>query len=334
MDGSIDTLAALIATAADALADILRRFDVALLAAGLALHLVADVVRNGGWYGVLRAAGPEHEALRLRDVQAATFGGGAVNALVPARVGDLVKLAIVRRRVPESRMATLATTLLPETLFEWLVGATLLTWALVAGYLPARVVADALAGAAAHPVVAAVVLAASAAALAAAAKAIRRRAARLSRDLAAGVAVLRRPHAFLTGVVSWQLAGRVIRLGAIACCLSACHLPGGLAAAAVAMAIDGGTRLHFAPASAGLRVGMLVYALPAATGTAVSLGAVVTYLAVVKTARTATSLAIGAGVLAATFGPRSPRGALAALRAVRAAAPVEAPAAEAPAVSR
>ena len=61
---------------------------------------------------------------------------------------------------------------------------------------------------------------------------IRRWARKLSRDLAAGVAILGRPRTYLTGVVSWQLAGRVVRLAAIACCLSACRLPGGPAAAA------------------------------------------------------------------------------------------------------
>ena len=108
MDGSIDTLAALIATAAGVVADAVRRFDIPLLVFGLVLHLVADLVRNRGWYGVLRAAGPEYDTLRVRDVQAAAFAGGSVNALVPARAGDLVKLAVVRRRgAPDARMPTL-----------------------------------------------------------------------------------------------------------------------------------------------------------------------------------------------------------------------------------
>jgi hypothetical protein len=334
MDGSIDTLAALIAMAGGFVARTVRRFDIPLLAGGLMLHLAADLVRNRGWYGVLRAAGPEHRSLRVRDVQAAAFAGGGVNALVPARAGDLVKLAVIRHRAPEARMPTLAATLVPETLFEWVAGAALLAWALAAGYLPVIIFADTAAGAAQHPVTAAVVAAAVAAALVAAASAMRRWARRLSRDLAAGFAILRTPRTFLRCVVSWQLGGRLIRLAAIACCLSACRLPGALAAAGVTMAIDGGTRLRFAPASAGLRVGLLGYALPAATGAAVSVGAVIAYLAVVKTARMVSSIAIGAGVLVATFGAHSPRCAFAALRRLRNAAPVEAPAAEAPVATR
>jgi hypothetical protein len=332
MDGSIDTLAALIAMAGGFVARTVRRFDIPLLAAGLMLHLAADLVRNRGWYGVLRAAGPEHRTLRVRDVQAAAFAGGGVNALVPARAGDLVKLAVIRRRAPETRMPTLAATLVPETLFEWMAGAALLTWALAAGYLPVSIFRDSVIGARDHPVTAAVVAAAIVAGVVAASTIIRRWARRLSADLAAGFAILRRPREFVTNVVSWQLAARVVRLGAIACCLSACRLPGAVAAAAVTMAIDGGTRLRFAPASTGLRVGLLGFALPAATGTAVSVGAVIAYLAVVKTARMVSSIAIGAGVLVATFGAHSPRRALAALRELR--TPVDAPApAEAPVVA-
>jgi len=334
MDGSIDTLAALIAVVGSAVARVVHRFDVPLLAGGLILHLAADLVRNRGWFGVLRAVGPEHRDLRVRDVQAAAFAGGSVNAFVPARAGDLVKLAVLRRRMPESRMPTLMATLAPETLFEWLAGAVLLTWAIAMGYMPTTIAVDALAGAADHPVTAAIVAAAGAVGLVAGLTVIRRWARRLSHELAAGVAVLREPRTYVRTVASWQFSARLLRLAAIACCLSACRLPGGIVAAAVTMAIDGGTRLRFAPASTGLRVGLLAFALPAATGTAVSVGAVIVYLAVMKATRTTCSVAIGGTVLVTTFGVRSPRHALAALRRLREAAPVDAPAAEVPVATR
>jgi hypothetical protein len=340
MDGSIDTLATLLATAGGLLtaaggviARGVRRFDIPLLTVGLLLHLVADVVRNAGWYGVLRAAGPEHRSLRVRDVEAATFAGGGVNALVPARAGDLVKLAMLRRRAPDARMPTLMATLVPETLFECAVGILLLAWALSQGFLPVTYFADALAGAADHPVTAAFAAAAVAGLAVVGVTLIRRWARRLAHDLAAGFAILRTPRVFLCQVASWQLAGRLVRLAAISCCLTACRLPGGLLAAAAAMAIDGGTRLRFAPATAGLRLGLLGYALPAATGAAVSVGALVAYMTVMKATRTACLVAIAGVVLVGTFGAHSPRHALAALRRLREAAPVEPAPAEAPVVS-
>jgi len=304
-------------TAEGLLAGAGRRFDIPLLAAGLALHLVADVVRNGGWLGVIRAASPAHRDVRLRDVQAAAFAGGGVSCVVPARGGDVVKVALIRRRVPGARVPTLVATFVPETLFEFLVGFVLLGWALSQGYLPVDVVTDALGS---HPALAGAIAAGACAGLCAACVVLRRRAAGIYADLVAGFGILRRPQAFVARVASWQIAGRVIRLGAIACCLSACRLPGGAGAAALAMAVDGGTRVHFAPATAGLRVGLLVYGLPAVTGSAVSVGAVLVYLAVVRSLRTIMLLVIAVGVLAAALGTRSPRRALRAVRRLGGAA--------------
>jgi hypothetical protein len=306
-----------------------RRFNIPLLAAGLLLHLLADVVRNGGWYAVLRAALPAERALRLRDVQAAAFAGGGANALVPARAGDLVKVALIRRRVPHARLPTLMATFVPETLFECAVGAALLSWALASGYLPVNTIAAAPGVAGDHALATAIVAVAAIAAIVAGGLLVRRVAGRVYRDVAAGLAILRRPRAFLTGVVTWQLAARVVRLAAITCCLAACHLPGDVAAAALVMAVEGGTRVRFAPATAALRLGLLAYGIPAAAGSAVSLGALVAYLGVVRALRTVLSLAIAAGVLVATLGAGSPRAALAAIRRLRAPVPEPLPA-EAP----
>ena len=263
-----DPLAAGVADILSALGELAtgagRRVDVPLLAAGLALHLLADVVRNSGWHTVLRAASPAHRALRLRDVQAAAFAGGGVNAIVPARAGDVVKVALVRRRLPDARLPTVSATFVPETLFECCTGAALLAWALTAGYLPVDEVARAPHAAADHAVVACVAAVGVVAVVLAAGLLAHRVAQRLYRDIAAGFAILRQPRRFVTGVVSFQLASRVIRLGAIACCLSACRLPGDAAAAALVMAVEGGTRVRFGPASAALRAGLLAYGLPAA----------------------------------------------------------------------
>jgi hypothetical protein len=306
-----------------------RRFNIPLLVVGLLLHLIADVVRNGGWYAVLRAALPGERALRLRDVQAASFAGGGANALVPARAGDLVKVALIRRRVPHAPLPTVMATFVPETLFECAVGAALLTWALAAGYLPVDTLAAAPGIAGAHALLTAVVAVAAIAALVAGGLLVRRVAGRVYRDVAAGLVILREPRTFVTGVVSWQLASRVIRLGAIACCLAACRLPGELAAAALVMAVEGGTRVRFAPATAALRLGLLAYGIPAAAGSAVSIGALVAYLGVVRALRTVISLAIAAAVLVVTLGAGSPRAALAVLRRLHAPVPEPLPA-EAP----
>ena len=64
------------------------------------LYLVAQTVRPRGWHTILRAAFPEATDLRPRDVIRAYLAGAGINALVPARGGDVVKLAL---RAPAHR---------------------------------------------------------------------------------------------------------------------------------------------------------------------------------------------------------------------------------------
>ena len=93
-------------------------------------------MRQRGWLTILRAAHPHATSLRLRDVETAYFAGAGLNGVLPARGGDVVKLALLHRRIPDSSYATLAATFVPETLFETLCGAALVIWALSLGLLP------------------------------------------------------------------------------------------------------------------------------------------------------------------------------------------------------
>src|SRR4051794_760648 len=85
------------------------------LAAGLLLHLAAQLVRVRGWWNILRAAYPGERDLRVRDVAASYMAGSGLNGILPARGGDVVKLAFLRRRIERSSYATLAATSVPET---------------------------------------------------------------------------------------------------------------------------------------------------------------------------------------------------------------------------
>ena len=84
---------------------------------------------------ILRCAYPG-QPLRERDVQMAYLAGAGLNAIIPARGGDVVKLALVKRHIPNARWSTLVATFVPETLFETLFGAALVGWMLARGFLP------------------------------------------------------------------------------------------------------------------------------------------------------------------------------------------------------
>jgi uncharacterized membrane protein YbhN (UPF0104 family) len=91
--------------------------------------------RAVAWRTILRASYPESR-LRLRSVFGAYVAGVGVNSILPARGGDVVKLYLVKHRAPEMRYATLASTLVVETMFDFVVATCLITWTLAIGVLP------------------------------------------------------------------------------------------------------------------------------------------------------------------------------------------------------
>ena len=259
----------------------------------------------------------------------AYLAGAGINALVPARGGDLVKLALVRRRVPDASYATLAATFVPETLFETFCGTLLVAWALGNGFLPlpsggSDWPALDVSLVVRHPVGSALVAAVGGAAgwwL------VRRFGARLRR----GLAILATPRLFVTGVASWQALARLIRLGALAALMAAFALPVTAATVLLVMAAQGGGRLlPLAPASTGLRLAMLSYGFVEVTGEAVDIAAITAFTVGLGAVTGAASLAVAVAVLAAEFGTRSPARAVAAARAALAAHAPAAPAAGAP----
>jgi hypothetical protein len=163
-------------------------------AAGLLLHLLHQVVRARGWFNIIRAAYPEADKLRARDVTLAYLAGAGLNGVVPARGGDLAKLYLIRRRAPRLRWSTLVATFVPETVFESAVGVGLIVWAPSQGFLPAPAPGGLpwldVSLVISHPLLSAAVAAAAAAGLVPIARALRRRARPLLASLRQGIAIL------------------------------------------------------------------------------------------------------------------------------------------------
>src|SRR5581483_1302080 len=106
-----------------------------LLAVALALHLARLLLRAVAWRTIVRAAYPETR-VTFRSAFGAYVAGVGVNSVAPARGGDVVKLYLIKHRVSGSSYATLAPTLLAETVLDFFVGAALIGWALASGVLP------------------------------------------------------------------------------------------------------------------------------------------------------------------------------------------------------
>src|SRR3954447_6250896 len=201
-----------------------------LAALGIVLYIVAQAVRPRGWHTIIKAAYPDADGLRPRNTMAAYLAGAGLNGIIPARGGDIVKLWLVHRRIPDARYPTLAATFVPETLFETLFGFGLVIWALSRGFLPVPTSSGELPHVDVtliieHPFLSAAVALGLAAAVTLVYRLLRTRVADLAARLRQGVRILHEPRRFVFGVPSWQALGRLIRLASLAAFMEAFHLP-------------------------------------------------------------------------------------------------------------
>ena len=291
------------------------------LIAGVVVSLLAQVVRLRGWFNILRAAYPDDDELTPGDVRRAFFAGAGLNSVLPARAGDVVKLAILHRSIPGSSYATLAASSVPETAFETLTGAALVAWVLSRGFLPipvtpGEVPAPDVSLYIAHPILAPLITLAVIAVAVVAFRWVRGRFTGFTGRLRQGLAIFSSPRQFLLGVVRWQALARVIRLGSLLCFLAAFGLPVTLGAALLVMAAQGGGRIiPIAPVSAGLRIAMLSYGLVEVTGQPVDAGAISVFTFGVSAVFLVVNLSISLVLISRELGTVNPRSALREARA-------------------
>jgi hypothetical protein len=256
-------------------------------------------------------------------VAGAHLAGSGLNSILPARSGDFLKLAMIRRRAPEMRYATLAATFIPETIFETLCGTALVIWALAHGFLPVPLSPGELPQVdvslvMTHPLLCALGAAVAAAVFVLISGWLRRRGSRLVGSVRQGLAIMSDPRSFITGVASWQAVSRLIRLAGLACFMEAFGLPLTLRTAVLVMAAQGAGRIvPLGPVSAGLRVAMLSYGFVEVTDQPVDVASVTSFWFTVGAAHLVASVVLAVVILAVTFRRLAPHQAIAGLRALR-----------------
>jgi uncharacterized membrane protein YbhN (UPF0104 family) len=111
--------------------------DVALLplVLGLALHVVKTMCTSRAWRNVIAAAYPG-ERVRWRSIWGAYLAGVGVNAIVPARSGDVLRLFLAHRAVPRATYTTPASTYLVMAIFDMTAAVAIFAYALTLGVLP------------------------------------------------------------------------------------------------------------------------------------------------------------------------------------------------------
>jgi uncharacterized membrane protein YbhN (UPF0104 family) len=252
--------------ACTAFVDQFSRVGVEALALALLFYACNLLLRATAWRNILRAARPQ-ERFRWRTVTGAYLSGVGVNALVPARGGDVVKLYLVHRTVPATPYTTLASSLLAETLFDTVVGPLLLLWAFSRGLIPGiPALSSGKLGAfewsffAGHGRLLAFVVAALLIGLAIAVTPIERRVSSFWERVKEGLAILRTPSRYLRRVVVYQALGWICRVAAMFEFLAAFHIPAGIDDAALALTAGSiSTLMPLTPGGVGPQQALLVY---------------------------------------------------------------------------
>jgi uncharacterized membrane protein YbhN (UPF0104 family) len=236
------------------------------LAIAAVCHAARSIAVSRAWRNTLAHA-YEGRRVRWRDVLLGYLAGAGINAVIPARVGDAVKLYVLKRRIDESTYATLAATLVVLNVFDFACGMALFLWALSAGFLPSLDVLPNLpdfdfSWFFAHRAWTIAILIAIAVAGFAAGIWAWERVVGFKRRVAAGFGVLADRPAYLRHVAAWQAVDWLLRLVAVYWFLRAFGVPanvGNVLRIQVTQSLS--TLFPFSPSGIGTEQALALYVL-------------------------------------------------------------------------
>lgn len=278
------------------------------LAIALGLQLLRIVLRTIAWRNILRAAYPTTR-VRWLPVFGAYVAGIGVNAIIPARVGDAVKVALAKQRIHDSSYATVAATLIVETLFDFFVALGLFAWALSLGVLPGLHILRKLPAVdwswpLNHPRTGAAIGAVLLVLLLVVGIWAGRRTVAFWARVRQGFAILLTPWRYLRKVVFWQALSWAARLASVYYFLRAFGITASIHNALLTQVVQSlSTLFPITPGGAGTEQGLLVYVFrgrEAATP-------LLSYSVGMKIALTASMVLLGfaaLGLMVRTFSPR------------------------------
>ena len=236
---------------------------------GLALLclLAMQLARAWAWRNVLRAAYPDKRISFMRLV-AAYLAGAGINAVIPAHAGDVTKVFLVKRQIPDSSYPAVTSSFLVQTVFDTSVGILVLLYAITQGLLPPlpelpHLPAFEVSFWANHPktlaiTVGVLILADHRSASGCLAQRVRRFWARVRQ----GLVILTRPGDYMKQVFAWQGVGWIFRFAAFWFFLEAFGLKGSIGNVMLVMCVQAIANIvPFTPGGAGAQQALLVATL-------------------------------------------------------------------------
>src|SRR3954469_15481282 len=101
----------------------------------LLFYLAHLLARSRAWQNTLRAAYPER-SVPYSKITAAYLVGAGMNSIVPARVGDAVKIFLAKRSIRRSTYTAVVSSFFVGSVFDTTAGIVVFIYALTQGLLP------------------------------------------------------------------------------------------------------------------------------------------------------------------------------------------------------
>ncbi len=245
------------------------QFGIALLCL-----LAMQLSRAWAWRNVLRAAYPDQRISFLR-LSAAYLAGAGINAVIPAHAGDVTKVFLVKRQIPDSSYPAVTSSFLVQTVFDTTVGLLVLAYAVTQGLLPPLpkipdLPAFELSFWANHPRTLAITVGVLIVALVVGIYYLAHRVRRFWARVRQGVVILATPRRYLREVFAWQGVGWLFRFAAFWFFLEAFGISGSVANVMLVMSVQAIANIvPFTPGGAGAQQALLVATLHGPSRTAV-----------------------------------------------------------------
>jgi uncharacterized membrane protein YbhN (UPF0104 family) len=243
-------------------------------AIALGLLLAMQLCRAWAWRNVLHAAYPG-ERISFTHLSAAYLAGAGINAVIPAHAGDVTKVFLVKRQIPNSSYPAVTSSFLVQTVFDTTVGALVLAYAITQGLLPPlpqipNLPAFEISFWADHPQTLLIVTGALLLAIAIGVYYLAHHVRRFWDRVKQGLVILGQPRRYLREVAAWQGAGWLCRFGAFWFFLEAFGIGGSIGNVMLVMSVQAiANVIPFTPGGAGAQQALLVATLKGPSRSAV-----------------------------------------------------------------
>jgi uncharacterized membrane protein YbhN (UPF0104 family) len=270
---------------------------------GLALLclLAMQLCRAWAWRNVLKAAYPG-KRIGFTRLSAAYLAGAGINAIVPAHAGDVTKVFLVKRQIPDSSYPAVTSSFLVQTVFDTSVGILVLAYAITQGLLPPlpelpHLPAFEVSFWANHPKTLAITVGVLIVAIVVGVWFLAHRVRRFWARVKQGLVILARPRDYLKQVFAWQGVGWLFRFAAFWFFLEAFGLKGSIGNVMLVMSVQAIANIvPFTPGGAGAQQALLV-----ATLRGPSRAAVLSFSVGTQIAMAAWSVVLGFGAILLVF---------------------------------